>query len=200
MGRVWYMKINKFFNDYRKRLDNALKDLSLDAACQAIEKAIQDDRNIFVCGNGGSAAIAEHFTCDHSKGVNTNTNFKPKYMCLNSNVSLLTAYANDYGYQYCFSKQLELFGREDDLLITISSSGKSANIFLALSTARDMKMKTISLTGFDGGPSKVLSDINIHVKENNYGIVEDGHQIIMHNIAQFIRTKHTTVDINSVKL
>ena len=91
---------------------------------------IKKARFIWICGNGGSAATAEHFTEDlFSKGI--------KAICLNSNISLITMIANDYGYRYIFSKQLEIFRTEEDLLITISCSGKSPNILEAVENNRD---------------------------------------------------------------
>ena len=92
-----------------------------------IVKKIKRARNVFVCGNGGSAATAEHFTNDlFSKGIKTH--------CLNSNVSIITMLANDYGYKYIFSKQLEVYAENKDLLIVFSTSGKSPNILEAVNT------------------------------------------------------------------
>lgn len=172
----------------------------LEKAYELIYHAVTNGRNIFVCGNGGSAAIAEHLSCDHSKGVNTNTHLLPKIICLNSNVALLTATANDKGYDQVFSYPLSLHGKAQDLLICISSSGNSGNIVNALVKAKEMGITTLSLTGFEGGIARMISDVNIHIPVNNYGVVEDGHQIIMHMLAQYIRRIHTSVDIKNVKL
>lgn len=98
---------------------------------------------VFVCGNGGSASTAEHFTNDlFSKGVRS--------ICLNSNVSIMTMIANDYGYKYVFSKQLEVYAEDGDLLVMFSCSGKSSNILEAKSLGLMMSLKTIEMFGMEG--------------------------------------------------
>lgn len=179
---------------------NMVEDQTLDRAYELIHTTTTNGGTIFVCGNGGSAAIAEHLSCDHSKGVNTNTLLLPKVVCLNSNMSLLTATANDMGYNKVFSYPLSLQGTANDLLICISSSGNSENIIEALIMAKQLGVNTIAFTGFNGGTAKDLCDVNLHIPINNYGIVEDGHQILMHILAQYIRRIHTKVDIKNVKL
>jgi len=182
-----------------KGLDSINND-SLSDAVDIIENAILNFKDIFVCGNGGSAAIAEHLSCDHSKGISTNTALFPRVHCLVSNMSLLTALANDVGYEEIFAAQLGLQARKDDVLIVISSSGNSPNVLRALDVANALQMKTITFTGFDGGKASYKSNINLHVPINNYGVVEDCHQILMHIIAQHIRTTQTVVDLKNVKL
>lgn len=179
---------------------NTIDDETLERAYDLIHNTIANGKTIFVCGNGGSAAIAEHLSCDHSKGVNSNTLLLPKVVCLNSNMSLLTATANDMGYEKVFSYPLSLQGTAGDLLIVISSSGNSDNIVLALDMAKKLGINTIAFTGFNGGVARNCCDVSIHIPINNYGIVEDGHQIIMHILAQYIRRIHTKVDLKSVKL
>jgi D-sedoheptulose 7-phosphate isomerase len=193
----------KLKNDYIDMLNSGLSSIDsfvLERVMHEIVNTTNNDKTIFVCGNGGSAAIAEHLSCDHSKGVASNTPLLPRVISLNSNMSLLTATANDYGYDKVFSTQLTLQGRRGDLLIVISSSGNSPNIIQVINAAHALGITTISLTGFDGGEARKNSNINIHVPINNYGVVEDIHQIIMHILAQYIRTIHTHVDIKTVKL
>jgi len=170
------------------------------AATDVLRKAYLTGRNIFVCGNGGSAAISEHFLCDHSKGVCFDTGLKPKIHSLTGNISLITAIANDFSYEEIFSYQLKMKAIPGDVLVVISSSGNSANIIRAIEEARDMKMTTISMTGFSGGKVKELTDINLHVPESNYGIVEDAHQSLMHIMSQYIRVAHINKDIDDIKL
>lgn len=196
------MLIKDHFIDYRKQLNQALDSIdteNLSKVFSEILQSISRRDNIFVCGNGGSAAIAEHFVADNSKLVSQNTAFKPKMYSLVSNAALLTAYANDNGYEYCFSEQLKLFGHKTDLLIAISSSGKSPNIINAIRQANKMGMTTISITGFDGGEAKQISLYNIHVNSHHYGKVEDCHHIIMHNLASFISLSFP-LDFNNVRL
>jgi phosphoheptose isomerase len=104
----------------------------------------------------------------------------------------LTACANDFGYEVSFSRQLAMGAKPGDLLICISSSGNSPNILAALRQANVMKLKTIAFTGFSGGEASRLADIKIHVAASNYGVVEDCHQALMHNIAQFIYGRSLT--------
>lgn len=195
--------IDKFKTKYINELNLGLDSISnevLETALYEIELAIKENRNIFVCGNGGSAAISEHLSCDHSKGIASNTKFFPRVHSLPSNMSLITAIANDFGYDEIFSYQLRTLANKNDVLICISSSGNSLNILNALQTAQALNLKTISFTGFDGGQAKLMSDVNLHIPVNNYGIVEDCHQILMHILAQHIRTIHTNVDLENVKM
>ena len=102
----------------------------------------------------------------------------------------LTAVANDIDYEDVFSYQIEKYGSENDILLSISSSGNSKNIIKAIEVAKSMKMKTISFVGFDGGAAKNISDIAIHVESENYGVCEDAHHSLMHILAQFLRLRN----------
>ena len=152
-----------------------------------LSKYYFSNSNVFVCGNGGSAAISNHFLCDHLKGVSTNTKLLPKVISLSANIEVITAVANDIKYGDIYAFQLSRLAKPKDCLITISSSGNSENIINAIKWANKNKIKTISLSGFDGGKAKKLSDLDINIPCNNYGIIEDLHQSIMHILAQSIR-------------
>ena len=149
--------------------------------------AVKKQKNIFSCGNGGSASTAEHLSCDFSKQASTDTNLNIKVFSLNSNVSLITAIANDISYDDIFSFQLEKFGKTNDILLLFSVSGSSKNILKCARVAKKKKIKIISFTGFDGGKIKKLSKYNINFATNNFGIAEDCHLSIMHFISQYIR-------------
>ena len=124
-------------------------------------KLIKEARFVFVCGNGGSAATAEHLTNDlFSKGI--------KAICLNSNTSIMTMIANDYGYEDVFSDQLQIYGVPGDLLITISCSGTSKNIVKAQETAYDMQIDVYPLETF--------------WKDKDYGKLENKHMHLVHRI------------------
>jgi phosphoheptose isomerase len=142
---------------------------------------------LYVCGNGGSAAIANHLLCDFSKGMQTDTILRPRVVSLSSHVEIITAIGNDICFADVFAYQLRTAARPGDALLTISASGNSENVVRAITWARANGIPAIALTGFDGGRSAELADINIHVPVHNYGIVEDVHQSIMHILAQFIR-------------
>ena len=145
------------FDNYKEMLGEALNSVPehlLEILEQSIVKAITKDESIYICGNGGSAAIAEHWTADFVKGVAIDTDLKPHIISLVSNKALMTAISNDIGYDYVFSKQLDFMFHDDrsrGILIVISSSGNSENIIQALKTANGMLMTTVALVGFDGG-------------------------------------------------
>ena len=187
-----YNKSFEYFEVYREQINKALSGIrseSYDTAYETIRHAGTIGASIFVCGNGGSASIAEHFCCDHSKGVHMDTKtLRPNIVSLASNMAVITAIGNDIGYASIFSKQLEFSSADnDDILVVVSSSGNSPNIINALDVANDRGMVTIALVGFDGGAAGQKADIVVHVNSSNYGIVEDCHQIIMHSWAQALR-------------
>ena len=168
--------------------------VSLDRATDILLEAYTRGNLVFSCGNGGSAAVANHLQCDHLKGVRTGTDLEPRVVSLCSNVELLTAIANDLGYDDSFAYQLRAQSKPGDALIAISSSGRSPNILHALQWARDNGLRTIALTGFDGGGAREIAEIAIHVDSSNYGIVEDLHQSVMHAMAQYIRQTRMSAD------
>ena len=168
--------------------------VEVDRAARILIEAYTTGANVFSCGNGGSAAIANHLQCDHLKGVRTNTDLTPRVVSLSSNVELLTAIANDIGYEDVFIYQLESQARSGDVLIAISSSGRSPNIVRALTWARDHQLRTIALTGFEGGGARQVAEAAIHVDCTNYGVVEDLHQAAMHAMAQYIRQSRMPAD------
>lgn len=161
--------------------------VALELAAATLLDAYLRDGVVFSCGNGGSAAIANHFQCDHMKGISAHTDLTPRVVSLSANVEVLTAIANDLAYEDVFALQLQLQARPGDVLVAISSSGRSPNIVRALIWARDNGLRTIALTGFDGGDVKAIADVTVHVGAANYGIIEDQHQAIVHALAQFIR-------------
>ena len=157
-----------------------------DLAVAEIEGARMRGARLWVAGNGGSAAIADHLLCDWVKGTFTASHPPIHVHPLVSGTALLTACANDFGYEASFSRQPEMQAQPSGVLICISSSANSANILAALRKAKTMRWKTIALIGFSGGESTKLADIRLHVALHNYGIGEDCHQILMRNIAQYV--------------
>ena len=156
------------------------------ASAEVLLEAYTRGAAVFSCGNGGSAAIANHLQCDHLKGIRAHTELSPRVVSLSTNVELLTAIANDIGYEEVFAYQLQSQARPGDVLIAISSSGRSANIVQALEWAHEHGLRTIAFTGFDGGGARVLAEIPLHVDCSNYGVIEDLHQALMHALAQYI--------------
>ena len=173
----------------------SIKQFRLQQAADIICKAIKERRTIYTVGNGASAAIAQHWACDYTKGCSNVTEdkfFKVRVVSLAANIPLMTAISNDISYDEVYSYQLERIGSPGDVLITISSSGNSPNVVRAIEAAIKEKMQVITLTGFDGGKSKELADeylhgVNLHVECPEYEAAEDCHQAIMHIIAKYIR-------------
>ena len=145
---------------------------------------------VYSCGNGGSAAIANHLVCDHCKLVRTDTDLTPRIVSLSTTVEIITAIGNDISYDEIFVYQVRALATPGDALITISSSGDSENIVRAASWAKKNNIPVISMTGFSGGRSADIADVNLHVSADNYGIIEDVHQSLMHVLAQYIRQAH----------
>jgi histidinol-phosphate phosphatase family protein len=163
-------------------------------AAALLNDAHDRDATVFSCGNGGSASIANHLQCDHVKCVGQGTDLRTRVFSLSTNVELFSAIANDNGYEHVFEHQLASVGRPGDVLIAVSSSGRSPNIVRALEWASAHGMQTIALTGFTGGLSRDLADVSIHVASSNYGIVEDAHQACMHLLAQYVRQSRMTAE------
>lgn len=137
-------------------------------------KKIKKARFVFICGNGGSATTAEHFSNDlFSKGIRT--------ICLNSNIATMTMIANDFSYELVFMKQLQVLASPQDLLITISCSGTSPNILNALDYAKFIKMDTFYFETFKLSTQKKRPPIADYTK--NYGKLEDKHVAFAHEVA-----------------
>jgi phosphoheptose isomerase len=178
---------------YREQISKAWESLESDAinrAAEALGSAIKDGKTVYSCGNGGSAAISNHLLCDFQKGIQTDTTLKPRIVSLSSNIEIITAIANDISYDDIFLYQLRTMATAGDNLLTISASGDSENIVRAIDWARENGVGTVALTGFDGGRSASAADINIHVAADNYGVIEDVHQSLMHVFAQYLRQSH----------
>ena len=192
-----YTNAASYFDAYADEMSRAAKTIdpeAFDRAAAILLEAYASGARMFSCGNGGSASIANHVQCDHVKGVRTATDLTPQVLSLSTNVELLTAIANDIGYDNVFVYQLQSQSCLGDVLMAISSSGRSPNIVQALTWARDHGLRTIAVTGFDGGAAKTLAEVSIHVECTNYGIIEDLHQAIMHALAQYIRQSRMSAD------
>jgi phosphoheptose isomerase len=186
-----------YFGAYAQEMARAASSVepaAVDRAAAILIEAYTQGAGVFACGNGGSAAIANHLQCDHVKGIQTGTDLSPRVMSLSTNVELLTAVANDIGYEDAFAYQLRSQARPGDVLVAVSSSGRSPNIVRALAWARDHGLRTVAITGFGGGDARALAEVAIHVDSANYGVVEDLHQGIMHALAQYIRQSRMTAD------
>lgn len=185
-----YGSAKSYLDDYAAQITRAYSSIdgtALEKAAALILDAINRDKQIFSCGNGGSAAISNHLVCDHVKSVSTNTGLLPRIQSLSACVEIITAVANDDSYAEVFRYQLSRAARPGDVLIAISSSGDSENIVRAITWAKEHGLATIALTGFKGGRVHTMVDISLYINAQNYGVIEDIHQSIMHILAQYIR-------------
>ena len=179
----------KFVNNYIDTISEKIKSANiknLELSAREIYKTIIRNGSIYVCGNGGSAAISNHYVVDFLKFFRDKTKLKPKIYSLSNNIETVTAISNDINYKKIFSFQAENYCDKKDLLIIISSSGNSENIKEIIKFAKKKKIKTIGFSGFKGGYLKKKSDISIHIDANNYGVSEDAHHILMHIQLQYL--------------
>ena len=158
-----------------------------------IEKNIKNNQHIFVAGNGGSAAIANHLLCDFNKGIkkSSKNKLKPKIISLSNSIELITAISNDIDYKKIFTFQLDNYCKKGDSLICFSSSGQSKNIIDVLSFAKKKGIKTVLFQGFGKINKKINPNFYINLNCKNYGITEDIFQSFMHTISQYIRSKYS---------
>ena len=181
--------LNNFVEDYIELLSKSILSTNvnnLEKSCKEILRRIKNKKTIYVCGNGGSAAIANHYVADFLKFFRENTSVKPKIFSFSNNIETITAISNDLSYDKIFSYQAESYCKKKDLLIIISSSGNSKNIIKLLKFAKKNKIKTIGFSGFSGGYLKKNCDISIHINAKNYGMSEDAHHSLMHIQLQYL--------------
>lgn len=163
-------------------LARALDPDRLRAAAELLLETQARGRVVFLVGNGGSAATASHFACDLAKGTRDGGPPTFKVMALTDNVPLLTAWANDTSYDRIFAEQLRSLARPGDLLVAISASGSSRNIVAAVDAAQAARMRTLALTGRDGGRIAPMADLAIRIPSDCIEIVEDAHMAIAHSL------------------
>jgi D-sedoheptulose 7-phosphate isomerase len=175
-----------FVESYRAGAEAALKSVDLAKVEQAIawfREALENQRHIFVCGNGGSASTASHFACDIVKGASFGREQRFRILALTDSLPTLTAYSNDVCYECVFEEQLKNFAEKGDLVMAISGSGNSPNVVRAIEYGNQAGCRTIGLTGRDGGKLGPLAQLHIHVAEQHMGRIEDAHLVICHMIA-----------------
>lgn len=143
-------------------------------------RARENDKAIFVMGNGGSAATASHFVCDFNKGLRQDGVKNFRFICLNDNIPTMLAIANDISYDAIFVEQLKSFMHAGDVVLGISGSGNSANVVNALEYGNANGAETIALVGYDGGKMKRIAKLAVHIPLHDMQIVEDIHMILDH--------------------
>jgi len=177
-----------FPRQYKSKLLETLDSVDLGSVAEAIEilrKARDEDRHIFVCGNGGSASTASHFVTDMVKGASYKREARFRIMALTDSMPTITAYSNDVSYDCIFAEQLKNFAQPGDVVMGISGSGNSPNVIAAFELANSLACETIALTGRDGGKLGSLAKLQIRVAEPHMGRIEDGHLIVCHMLCYY---------------
>jgi len=182
----------KFVDGYYERFVGALQKFdrgSLPRICEVLERVRSRGGTVWVAGNGGSAAIADHTVCDTTKGTHVEGVSPLHSVSLSANGPMITALANDLSYEDVFRQQLVYYLGQDDAVLLVSSSGNSPNVVAACQYAKERGVPTIAFVGFSGGELRRLADHVVWIPVDNYGIVEDTHQSLMHVLTQYLRMR-----------
>jgi D-sedoheptulose 7-phosphate isomerase len=180
--------MTSFIEAYFGRVRAALETVDLAKVEQAIQwfaEARDQGRQIFVCGNGGSASNASHFVTEVVKGASQGHARRFRILALTESISTITAYANDAGYDCVFAEQLKNFAQPGDLVVGLSSTGNSPSVLRAIEYANSIGCRTIGMTGFDGGQLGPLVQLHLHVNEPHTGRSEEAHLVICHMISYY---------------
>jgi len=182
----------EFAREYLEGLKKCLDALSLEQVAEVIgylEEAYREGRQVFIIGNGGSAATASHMACDLGKNVLPKEMKEAvrrfRVMALTDNVAWMTALANDLGYEHIFSEQLKNLVQEQDIVIAISGSGNSPNIVEGVRETKALGAKVLGILGFDGGKVGGMADACVVVQSRDYGYVEAAHIVLDHLLTAY---------------
>ncbi len=191
--------IGAYLAGLRATLDRLPHD-DVHAFARSLHDAYDRGAQVFVVGNGGSAATASHMACDLCKtvlGKAPDGKKRFRVIALTDNVPLLTAWGNDVGYETVFAEQLKNFAQARDLLVVITGSGNSPNIVEAVHAARALGLRTVGLLGFDGGDVRRVLDQAIIVESDNYGYIEDAHMILTHLVTAYFKQTLNRAETNA---
>jgi D-sedoheptulose 7-phosphate isomerase len=178
--------MHDWIGNYIARQKEALDSIPADGVANLVgllREAWREDRQIFVFGNGGSAANASHFVTDLGKGASDKISRRFRCMSINDNTAWMTALGNDYAYDQVFAKQLSNFGRAGDVVLAMSVSGNSPNLVKAFEWANEHQLKTVALVGGKRGKLAEIANHTIVIDSEHYGRVEDAHMTICHLLA-----------------
>jgi D-sedoheptulose 7-phosphate isomerase len=177
------------FAEYASRLQRVLKDADWTGVARLgrdLRECWGSGRQVFLCGNGGSAGNAIHLANDFLYGVAKTLGAGLRVTALPSNPAVLTCLANDLGFDEIFSHQLAVLGQRKDVLIALSGSGNSANIVKALQQAAKSGMRSYAILGYDGGKAKSIADVAIHFAVDDMQIAEDMQLVVGHMLMQWL--------------
>ena len=179
----------EFFADYASRLQDVLASSDWSGVAQLardMRECWVMGRQVFFCGNGGSAGNAIHLANDFLYGIAKHTGGGMKVQALSANSAVITCLANDVGYERIYSEQLAVLGQSGDLLVALSGSGNSPNIIQVLEQAKIMDIKSCAILGYNGGHCKSLADLSIHFPLDDMQVVEDMQLVVGHMLMQWL--------------
>ena len=179
-------RVEQHIEEVRAALDEVPPE-AVERVVEAILLAQAGGRHVYILGNGGSASTASHFACDLSKATIVAGRSRLRVTCLNDNIALLTAWANDESYNRVFAEPLVNLLDPDDVVVAISASGNSPNVLEAIKVSTELGGLTVGLVGFDGGQLRDMVDLSVHIRSRNYGVVEDCHLVLEHAITASTR-------------
>lgn len=183
------MQLDKFCVDYANKLSDLLSSSDW-SGVNLLGKHMRDcwltGRQVFFCGNGGSAGNAIHLANDFLYGIAKRTGAGLKVQALSANPAVVTCLANDVGYDHIFSEQLAVLAETGDLLIVLSGSGNSPNILRVLQQASSMGVKSCAILGYSGGKCKSLADFSIHFPVDDMQIAEDMQLVVGHMLMKWL--------------
>src|SRR2546423_1662350 len=183
-------RVGRYLSGMRELLER-IDTADLAACVDALWRAWQRERTVFVVGNGGSAATASHIACDLAKQTQVPGRTPLRAHSLTDNLALMTAFANDIHYARVFAEQLRIHCRPDDLLVCVSCSGNSPNVVAAIEGARSWGLHVIGFGGLDGGRMRSLCDAYVHVPSFDYGLVESAHLVFAHCVSALLTERAT---------
>jgi D-sedoheptulose 7-phosphate isomerase len=186
------LMMESHLEQYLGRLQSAISALPterVNALGETLFRAYRNNKQVFVVGNGGSSSTASHMAADLAKNTIGPNMKRLRIMSLNDNAAIMTALANDLGYENVFSEQLTNLIQAGDVLVVVSASGNSPNVLNAMRYARSQSAEVIGLLGFDGGAAAGLADIALVVDSEHYGVVEDIHLIINHILVDYFKSR-----------
>lgn len=186
MDKLQYLKT------YKRKSIAALESIPEEAVARLIEllsRAREEGRQVFTCGNGGSAATASHLANDLGKGASYGRDLRFRVIALTDNIPWMTALANDTDYSQIFVEQLKNFARPGDLLIAISGSGNSPNVIEAVDWANEKGLDTVGMTGRPGGKLGQKAGLPIFIESEHMGHIEEGHFLLQHLVGYYFMEK-----------
>lgn len=192
--------IECFFGGYRDKLKTALSEdhwmPCLSELALHLQECWHNRKQVFLCGNGGSAGNAIHLANDFLYGIAKKTGAGLKIHSLSANPAVITCLANDVGYEHIYSEQLAVLANAGDVLIVLSGSGNSPNILSILKQARKMGVKSYAMLGFSGGESLKLADVAIHFPVQDMQIAEDLQVVMGHMLMQWMHHEYQTAGVD----